>query len=101
MGSPRPNPVSDPSPPITRWHGMRIGTGFEPTAPPTARAAFGLPMEAASSRYETVFPDGIAQSLFHTFSWKGVPARSNAGKRRDRPEAYACNAAAARARGAG
>lgn len=27
---------------MTRWQGMRRAMGFEPTAPPTARAAEGL-----------------------------------------------------------
>jgi hypothetical protein len=31
-------PVIDPSAPITRWHGTRIGTGFRPLAAPTALA---------------------------------------------------------------
>src|SRR5262249_49267049 len=37
MERPPPNPVSEPSAPMTRWHGMMIGIGFRPLAAPTAR----------------------------------------------------------------
>ena len=33
----------------TRWHGTKIGTGFAPQAPPTARTALGLPIACAIS----------------------------------------------------
>jgi len=33
----------------TRWHGITIGSGFEPSALPAARAAPGLPAFAATS----------------------------------------------------
>ncbi len=36
--SPPPNPTSEPSAPITRWHGTTTGTGFRPSAAPTTRA---------------------------------------------------------------
>src|SRR2546425_1631022 len=41
--TPPEKPPSDPSPAITRWQGTRSGTGLAPHAPPTARAARGLP----------------------------------------------------------
>jgi hypothetical protein len=44
IGSPPPKPVRLPSLPMTRWHGMMMGIGFEPFANPTARSALGLPM---------------------------------------------------------
>ena len=45
MGKPPPKPVSDPSDPMTRWQGTRIGSGLAPLALPTARQAAGLPIE--------------------------------------------------------
>jgi len=47
VSRPPPNPVSEPSLPTHRWHGTMIGMGFFPMAPPTALAAFGLPMASA------------------------------------------------------
>src|SRR5262249_32935461 len=46
-GSPPPTPVSEPSAPMTRWHGTMIGRGLAPFASPTARAT--LPTRRASS----------------------------------------------------
>src|SRR5467141_2984728 len=43
----------------------------------------------------------MAQRRSHTLTWKGVPPRSNAGRRRVLPDAYARSAAAARASDAG
>ena len=37
--TPQPYPVSDPSAPITRWHGTMIEIGLRPLASPTAREA--------------------------------------------------------------
>jgi haloalkane dehalogenase len=48
-GRPPPNPVSEPSAPITRWHGMKMGIGLLPFARPTARDAFAFPSTAASA----------------------------------------------------
>ena len=56
VGSPPPKPVSEPSAPITRWHGTTIGSGFAPFAAPTARDAAGRPTRRASSAYEIVVP---------------------------------------------
>ena len=41
IGNPPAKPVSFPFDPITRWHGTMIGSGFDPLANPTARAALG------------------------------------------------------------
>jgi hypothetical protein len=41
--------VSDPSAPTTRWQGTTTPIGFLLFASPTARAAFGEPMAAASA----------------------------------------------------
>src|SRR5262249_26776672 len=46
----------------TRWHGTRIGSGFLPSAWPTARAERGAPIRAAISPYESVVPDGILRA---------------------------------------
>ena len=44
-----PYPPSVPSPAMTRWQGIRIGSGLRPIAPPTACAAPGRPIRRASS----------------------------------------------------
>ena len=44
VSSPPPNPTSEPSAPMTRWHGRMIAIGFAPLAAPTARARSGRPM---------------------------------------------------------
>ena len=44
IANPPPKPVRAPSAPTTRCQGTTIPSGLEPTACPTARAAFGLPM---------------------------------------------------------
>ncbi len=42
--------MSDPSAPITRWHGTMIEIGLRPLARPTAREATGdLPSAAATA----------------------------------------------------
>ena len=48
--TPQPYPVSEPSAPMTRWHGTMIEIGLRPLARPTAREATGdLPSAAATS----------------------------------------------------
>ncbi len=47
--SPDAYPVSDPSEPITRWHGTMMPTGLAPHAWATARTAVGRPIERAIS----------------------------------------------------
>ena len=44
---PPAKPVSEPSLPITRWHGATMEIGFFPFAAPTARKARCLPIELA------------------------------------------------------
>ena len=43
-------------PPITRWHGMTIGSGFQRSACATGRTAEGAPMRAAMPAYEVTAP---------------------------------------------
>ena len=71
--SPEAKPPIEPSEATTRWHGTISEIGLLPTAPPTARAAPGLPTAAAISPYERVEPVGIARSCSQTRCWKGVP----------------------------
>ena len=66
IGRPPPYPVSDPSLPITRWHGTTIGSGLRPFARPTARTAVGRPMALAMSPYVRVRAYGIRPRAFHT-----------------------------------
>ena len=65
-------PTRLPVEPTIRWHGTTIGTGFRLRAPPTARAAFGFPMRAASRPFgvyavysydELSEPDDVVQFL--------------------------------------
>ena len=46
-GNPPPNPTKAPPAPITLCHGTKRAMGFLLFAPPTARGAFGFPIEAA------------------------------------------------------
>lgn len=49
MVRPPEKPPSEPSLAMTRWQGIRNGTGLAPTARPTAREDLGLPMRFASA----------------------------------------------------
>ena len=48
-GRPPAYPVSLPPAPTMRWQGMTMGIGLEPSALPTARAAFGRSIRPAMS----------------------------------------------------
>jgi hypothetical protein len=52
-------------------------TGLRPLARPTARAAPGRPIRAASSPYDQVSPYGISWSAAQTSSWNGVPVSAS------------------------
>ncbi len=67
-------PVSVPSAPTTRWHGITIGIGLRPLAIPTARDPCPvIPSRPAISPYVAVRPHAIVVSWSHTVSWNGVP----------------------------
>ena len=51
---------------------MTSEIGFAATAPPTARAARGSPMAAATSRQVAKRPNGILRSASQTLIWKFV-----------------------------
>lgn len=67
---------------MTLWHGMTTGSGFLPTAVPTARTARGRPMLLAICPYVRVCPCGIFVSARQTARWKGVPSGMDRGDRR-------------------
>ena len=84
-GVAEPQPLQPSAARTTRWQGTAGKSGQRPIAPPTARAAPGRPIAAATSPYVTRSPHATpADEPYTSASKRDRPRRSSAGASRPR-----------------
>ena len=77
-GSP-PQPDQPSAARTTRWHGTAGKSGHRDIAPPTARAAPGDPISAATSPYVTVSPGGTSRTTSYARASNDERPRTSIG----------------------